>query len=166
MGKERNPYHMPAGSPEGGQFTSGQLNKIENAAREAAGLPQKKWNGVEGFHGTTLDNAKKIYNEGILINKNRDRFGREPATYFFSNEDEVFATMDAEDDPESVYIRFRIPSEVKSKVFFDTEGFKTYKDFNQWGINSDVKPEWITGFFVRGKFYSMDDFHEKFMRGA
>lgn len=35
---ERNPYHEPAGSSKGGQFTSGQLNTITNAARKAAGL--------------------------------------------------------------------------------------------------------------------------------
>jgi hypothetical protein len=33
-----NPYHAPAGTSKGGQFTSKQLGTITNAAREAAGL--------------------------------------------------------------------------------------------------------------------------------
>lgn len=39
MTNKGNPYHVPAGNSKGGQFTSGQLNAIENSARETAGLP-------------------------------------------------------------------------------------------------------------------------------
>lgn len=39
---ERNPYHLPAGTEKGGQFTSGQLKTIEGAARKAAGLGIKE----------------------------------------------------------------------------------------------------------------------------
>ena len=38
---ERNPYHLPAGTPEGGEFTTGQLGIIENAARKGAGLSSR-----------------------------------------------------------------------------------------------------------------------------
>jgi hypothetical protein len=66
MGKERNPYHVPAGSPEGGQFTSGQLNKIENAAREAAGLP-----GKEYFYKTAMFKKRKELDEAKNESKRR-----------------------------------------------------------------------------------------------
>lgn len=36
-----NPFHVPAGSSKGGQFTSKQLGTVEYIARESAGLPMK-----------------------------------------------------------------------------------------------------------------------------
>lgn len=155
---ERNPYHLPAGSSKGGEFTTGQLNKIGNAARESAGLSAKKWTGVQGFHGTTLDRAKKIYKEGISKSKNRDAFGREPSVFFTSDEEKL---SEAED---LVYIRFRIPQEVSNKVFFDTADYKTYAATSNWRITADIDPSWITGFFIDDKFYSNEDFYNKFVR--
>jgi hypothetical protein len=40
---ERNPYHLPKGTPEGGQFTSAQLDAIAGAARIGAGLMKNKY---------------------------------------------------------------------------------------------------------------------------
>lgn len=45
MAYNPNQPRDPKGTPTGGQWTSGQLNKIENAARKAAGLKQKYNNG-------------------------------------------------------------------------------------------------------------------------
>lgn len=56
---ERNPYHVPAGSSEGGQFTSGQLKTIEGAARKAAGLPTDYDNPSKDL----LNRTRPIYKE-------------------------------------------------------------------------------------------------------
>lgn len=40
---ERNPYHLPKGTPEGGQFTTAQLDTIAGAARIGAGLMKNKY---------------------------------------------------------------------------------------------------------------------------
>lgn len=64
---ERNPYHVPAGSSEGGQFTTGQLDIISNAARKGAKLPlsQVLKNPINAYHITYKENVDKIKSEGL-----------------------------------------------------------------------------------------------------
>jgi hypothetical protein len=56
---ERNPYHVPAGSSEGGQFTSGQLDAITSAARTSAGLEPD----YDHPSREMLDRSGKIFRE-------------------------------------------------------------------------------------------------------
>jgi len=55
---ERNPYHKPAGTSAGGEFTTRQLGIIENAARDAAGvsnLGSKKKFVSSGYQSTGIE---------------------------------------------------------------------------------------------------------------
>lgn len=56
---ERNPYHLPAGSSEGGQFTTGQLDIIGNAARKAAGLKYSAESLTDLYFRTHLKGSPK-----------------------------------------------------------------------------------------------------------
>lgn len=69
---ERNPYHLPKGTPEGGQFTTEQIDRIVNAARESAGLPDKT--GVLSFEEWSLKNFKQIYKRDGIFAAQYDKY--------------------------------------------------------------------------------------------
>lgn len=68
MTKSGNPYHVPAGSPKGGQFTFAPGTQMEfpgmevgDAARKAAGLDthsEQRIKAYKDFHEWTLDEAE------------------------------------------------------------------------------------------------------------
>lgn len=60
-----NPYHVPAGSSKGGQFTSGQLDVIEDSARKLMGISKRE-------RTKESDSGPKVVG-GLPSNKNKSK---------------------------------------------------------------------------------------------
>lgn len=81
MNKKGNPYHVPKGSSEGGQFTSGQLSTIEDNARQAAGLSVNIMirKGVGKVHQTELISNQDDSKRQDIMKELRVGIGEEPS---------------------------------------------------------------------------------------
>lgn len=75
---ERNPYHMPAGTSEGGQFTTAQLDTIADAARIGANIPMT-------FDEWVIDNFSKKELERIKNNKNLEELLKDQYRNYYKN---------------------------------------------------------------------------------
>jgi hypothetical protein len=124
---ERNPYHVPAGSPEGGQFTTGKI---------VSGLV---------YHGTNLSAARKIENEGLK--RHKASIGDRPSSvYFMKNKDDLYDyVVDSyiENEEGFAIIEFHIPDSFSNKILEDEEeGIDSC-----FRIEMDVPKEWIQNIF-------------------